>query len=258
MNFEVPTKSNKKLEKIVTLVSEDKELEGYLKSANINAMDRLMYSDHGFTHIKIVANAALKLLRILIDRGVKPSIVKDYDMKEEDAEVIVVLGAALHDIGMAVHRKDHDEMGISIAHHFLESFLDNIYEGVEKGSMISETLGTIYSHDGKAKPLTVEAGILAIADALDMAEGRARIPFEAGRVDIHSVSAMSIDEVEINEGEKDEKPVQIRIHMNNSAGIFQVDELLKKKVLDSGLQQYFNITAEIRGEEDKILKVIGF
>lgn len=260
MNIDIPLKGNKKLQKVRDRIAADPELKGYLESANVNAMKRLVYSDHGVTHIKIVANAALQILRILNNRGViKPGIVENYDFEEEDAEVSLFLAAALHDIGMAVHRKDHDIMGISIGQRLINRFLEGIYEGKEKAIMISETLGILFTHDERAEPLTPEAGILAIADALDMAEGRARIPFQAGKKDIHSVSAMAIQKVEINEGEKGEKPIQILVHMTNSAGIFQVDELLKDKVLSSGLKNHFDIVAKIEGEEEEsILKKLEF
>ncbi len=83
--------------------------------------------------------------------------------------------------------------------------------------------------------MTVEAGIVRIADALDMEEGRAKVPFQAGKVGIHSVSAFSIEEVAIQKG--DAKPVTIRITMSNSAGVFQIDELLKPRIENSGLQR---------------------
>jgi metal-dependent HD superfamily phosphatase/phosphodiesterase len=100
-------------------------------------------------------------------------------------------------------------------------------------------------------PLTIEAGTVCIADALDMKEGRARIPFTIGKVDIHAVSAMAIDDVEISSGEK---PIEIKIKMSNSAGIFQIDNLLKPKLKSSGLTEYVKISAEISGEEKKILE----
>ncbi len=88
-------------------VREDKELQTLWKCSNVMAIDRMGYTDHGPTHVKIVANSALQLLRILVKRGVKPSIVKDYKMKVEDAEVVVVLGSIFHDLGMIVTRKRH-------------------------------------------------------------------------------------------------------------------------------------------------------
>jgi len=38
--------------------------------------------------------------------------------------------------------------------------------------------------------------------------------------------------------------------MSNSAGVFQIDELLKPRILSSGLQQYFHVIAEITGEKE--------
>ncbi|MGA9387345.1 MAG: phosphohydrolase, partial [Candidatus Bathyarchaeia archaeon] len=86
----------------------------------------------------------------------------------------------------------------------------------------------------------------------DMEKGRARIPFEAGKVDIHSVSALSIEKVDIHEGDK--TPVTIKIKMSNSAGVFQIDELLKPRIENSGLRNYIHVVAEITQErETKIL-----
>jgi len=96
-----------------------------------------------------------------------------------------------------------------------------------------------------------------VADALDMEKGRARIPFQAGKVDIHSVSALSIEKVSIQEG--DEKPVTVSITMSNPAGIFQIDNLLKPRIENSGLGNYIHVVAEITGEEDrKILEKYEF
>jgi metal-dependent HD superfamily phosphatase/phosphodiesterase len=82
-----------------------------------------------------------------------------------------------------------------------------------------------------------------------MEQGRARIPFEAGKVDIHSVSALSIERVELQEGK--EKPIIIKITMSNSAGVFQIDELLKPRIENSGLQDYIHVVAEITGEKER-------
>ena len=99
---------------------------------------------------------------------------------------------------------------------------------------MSEVLHTIIAHRKNGIPYTIEAGIVRVADALDMSKGRSRIPYEAGNVNIHSVSAAAIDSVEINESS--DKIIQIVITMNNSAGIFQVDELLKSKLKGSKLE----------------------
>ena len=95
---------------------------------------------------------------------------------------------------------------------------------------------------------TVEAGIGRVADALDMAKGRSRIPFEHGRVSIHSLSAAAIDSVQIRDGEN--APISIEIAMNNSSGVYQVDELLKAKLRGSGLEPYVEVVARIDTPEE--------
>lgn len=213
------------------------------------AIDRLGYTDHGHTHVKIVANLALKLLRILVGKEVVPSVVKNYGMKNEDAEVVVVLGSIFHDLGMTVVRDQHEIYGGVLAFGFLEKYLQAIYSDEERTIICSEVLHAITSHEDPRKPLTIEASIVRIADALDMEEGRARIPFQSGRVDIHSVSALAIEKVTIQEGE--EKPVTVRITMSNSAGIFQIDELLKPRIQNSLLQKYIHVVAEITWEKER-------
>lgn len=228
-------------------VKRDVRLQTLWKCANVMAIDRLGFTDHGPTHVKIVANSALKLLRILVDNKVVPSIVKNYNMKNEDAEVVVVLGSIFHDLGMVVARDGHEMYGALLASTFIEKYLQ-IYSEEERMIIFSEVLHAVVSHEDPRKPLTVEAGIVRVADALDMEKGRARIPFQAGKVDIHSVSALSIEKVDIQEGDK--TPVTIKITMSNSAGVFQIDELLKPRIENSGLKSYIHVLAEITGEKE--------
>ena len=246
--FNIPLNNNRKLTHVMRKVKTDVKLQTYWRCANVMAIDRMGFTDHGPTHVKIVANLALRLLRILVDKKVKPSIVKDYKMKNEDAEVVVVMGAILHDLGMTVTRNDHEKYGVLIAREVIENCLEHIYSDEERAVMSSEILHAVVCHERPNNPLTIEAGIVGIADALDMEAGRARIPFQSGKIDIHAVSALSIEKVEISEEGK--KPITIKIRMSNSAGIFQIDELLKPRIENSGLQQYFHVLAEITGERE--------
>jgi metal-dependent HD superfamily phosphatase/phosphodiesterase len=247
--FNIPFRNNNKLKHIINEVKKDTKLQTLWRCANVMAIDRMGYTDHGPTHVKLVANSALKLLRILTDKKVTPSVVKHYGMKNEDAEVIVVLGSIFHDLGMTVIRDNHEMFSALLALGFIEKYLQPIYSEEDRTIICSEVLHTIVSHENPNKPLTIEAGIVRIADALDMEEGRARIPFQAGKVDIHSVSALSIEKVSIQEGDK--KPVTIRITMSNSAGVFQIDELLKPRIENSGIQNYIHVVAEITGEKER-------
>ena len=45
----------------------------------------------------------------------------------------------------------------------------------------------------------------------------------------------------------------IEIEMNNSAGLFQVDNLLKSKLRGSGLEPYLDVEATIEGDSEKRL-----
>jgi hypothetical protein len=83
-----------------------------------------------------------------------------------------------------------------------------------------------------------------------MAKGRSRIPFEAGRVSIHSLSAAAIEEVRIAHGDS---RVLIDIEMNNSAGLYQVDNLLRSKLRGSGLEEHIEVRASLEGETEKRL-----
>ncbi len=247
--FNIPFHGNQKLKHVVKKIKKDKKLQTFWKCSNIMAIERMGFNDHGPTHVKIVANLSLKLLRILTEFGVQPNIMKNYGMKSDDAEVVVVLGSIFHDLGMIVTRTDHEKYGVMLALEFIESCLTPIYTQEERAIFCSEVLHAIVSHEQPNRPLTLEAGIVSLADALDMESGRARIPFEAGKIDIHAISALSIEKVEIIEGEK--KPITIKITMSNSAGVFQIDELLKPRLESSGLREYTHVLAEITGEKER-------
>jgi metal-dependent HD superfamily phosphatase/phosphodiesterase len=247
--FNIPFKGNVKLQHVISEVKKDVKLQTLWKCSNVMAIDRMGYTDHGPTHVKIVANSALKMLRILVKRKVVPSIVRNYGMDNEDAEVVTVLGSILHDLGMTVARDGHEMYSALLALGFVEKYLQTLYSEEKRTIVGSEVLHAVVSHEEPRRPLTVEAGIVRVADALDMEKGRARIPFKAGKVDIHSVSAMSIEKVEIQEG--DTKPVVVHITMSNSAGIFQIDQLLKPRIENSGLSSYIHVVAEITGERER-------
>jgi uncharacterized protein len=258
--FNIPYRNNPKLKLVMEKIKEDKKLQMYWKCANVMAIERMGYTDHGPTHVKIVANIALKLLRILTEKKLlTPSIVENYanyGMKYEDAEVVVVLGSIFHDLGMIVQRFNHEKYSASLALEFLERCLNPAYNEEGRAIITSEVLHVIVTHEQPPeieqynKVLTKEAGIVGIADALDMEAGRARIPFNSGKVDIHAISALSIEKVDIEVTEDAPKPINIKIKMSNSAGVFQIDELLKPRIVYSGLQNFFHVVAEITGEKE--------
>ncbi|MEO8290893.1 MAG: HD domain-containing protein [Gaiellaceae bacterium] len=251
MRIKVPTRANRKLAALVDRVNADDQLKAWWHVSNINAVKRLEINDHSWVHIQIVTNIALKLLRQLTKHGVEPAMVRDYGMSSDEAEVVVVLGALLHCVGMSVHRERHEDWSLLLSEPKMAELLDGLYDDPERTVITVEVLGAITSHREDGKPLTLEGGIVRVADALDMAKGRSRIPFEHGRVSIHSLSAAAIDSVQIKDGER--APILIEIAMNNSSGVYQVDELLKAKLRGSGLEPYVEVVARIDTDAEKSL-----
>jgi metal-dependent HD superfamily phosphatase/phosphodiesterase len=251
MRIRVPDRGHQKLRRVIERVIDDDQLKGWWHVANVNAVVRMEINDHSWVHIQIVTNIALKLLRQLTKHGIEPAVVTDYGMEREDAEVVVVLTALTHCVGMSVHRHGHEDFSLFLAEPKLRELLAGIYEEPDLTVVVSEVLQGIISHRADGEPLTLEAGILRVADALDMEQGRSRIPFERGHVGIHSLSAAAIEDVAIGDGE--DKPIRIEITMNNSAGIYQVDGLLKAKLRGSGLEPYVEVLAHIDTEAEKRL-----
>lgn len=252
----VPDRHSPKLHRLMELVNADDELYALWIAANVTAMERLGMTDHGPVHVKIVMNIAVRILRLLVERGVEASIVRNYGLAPEDAEVVVALAAMLHDLGMSIQRTDHEDFSLFIAEGKLREFLPHLYDVPTAAIVRSEVLHAIIAHRAGGRPLTLEAGIVRIADALDMAKGRSRIPFEQGSMSIHSVSAAAIEAVTIEPGE--EKPVRLSIAMSNSAGVFQLDQLFREKLAGSGLEPYVELEARLAGETEKRLLGASF
>ncbi|MFH2111636.1 MAG: HD domain-containing protein [Candidatus Bathyarchaeota archaeon] len=242
--------SDPKISRVYSLLENDVEVQSLLRMANVMAVQRLSYNDHGPTHARITAGSALEIFD-LITRAVEPSSVAQSGLSYEDARAAVLCGAYLHDVGNAVHRVGHEAISVYLAAPILDRLLPSLYSE-DPGLMYrvkSETLHTIYASDDKVPCLSVEAGIVTVADGTDMAEGRSREPFKGGKNDIHSVSALAIKRVELVRG--DLKPVGIRVHMENPAGIFQIEQVIGRKLASSGLRDLIEVSALMNGEEIK-------
>lgn len=250
VTISVPVGKNQILATALEKINASEEIYALWEMTNTNAMKRMGYSDHGPVHFRIVANGSLRIHRILVNHGVEMGAVKDYDLTNDHSELITVLGSIFHDLGMSINREGHEEFSLIVADRILNQILDFLPTR-ERVIVAGETQHAIINHRDDGRPTTAEAAIVRIADALDMSEGRSRLPFEQGEVNIHSLSAYAIDKVEIAEGK--EAPVLIDIYMNNSAGLFQVDELLKEKIKGSGLEKYFIVKAYVTAATEKKL-----
>ncbi len=250
VEIRLPSRHNPILQTVIERVNTDEELYALWTIMNVNAVDRLGMTDHGPVHFQIVSNIALKMLRQLMECGVVPGVVKDLGFTPEDAEVVVVLASLLHDLGMSIQRSDHEQFSLFVALPKIDQLLEGLYSPAKRVMIRSEVLHSIISHRADGRPMTIEAGIVRVADALDMTSGRSRIPFESGCTSIHSISAAAIEKIEILSGEK---PILIKVSLSNSAGIFQLDELLKKKLRGSGLEGYVEVEASVESGIEKNL-----
>jgi metal-dependent HD superfamily phosphatase/phosphodiesterase len=250
VRFNVPTRGNRRLERFVDGTAADPQVRAWWHLQQVGS-ERLGMSDHSWVHIQIVANIALRMLRLAYRSGIEPAMVTDHGMSDNDAEVVVAAGAMLHDTGMSIHRVDHEAFSLFLAEPKLRQLLDGIYEEPERTVVVSEALHCIIGHRRRGEPYTLEAGVVRVADALDMAQGRSRLPVERGDIGIHSISAAAIDDVKIERGA--DRPIRVEIQMNNSAGIFQVDDLLATKIRGTPLEGHIEVIASVEGETEKRL-----
>src|ERR1700754_5040198 len=115
MRIRVPVRANKKLRTVIDRVNKDDQLKGWWHVANVNAVARMEINDHSWVHIQIVTNIALKLLRQLTKHGVEPGLVRVFGLEQDDAEVVVVLAALFHCVGMSIHRHGHEDFSLFLS-----------------------------------------------------------------------------------------------------------------------------------------------
>lgn len=221
--------------KVVEELEVDEEVRALLEMSNVNAVKRLGYNDHGIVHAKIVAGASMELLHLLMARGVQLSSIAHGTAKSvEEVKLILLLASYLHDIGNSVHRELHEAVGSVLAKDIVDRILVKFLpQSLRQRVLVrQEVLSAIYSTAMNVRALTVEASIVKLADGLDMSEGRARLPYKMGKVDMHSLSALNVKRVELAPG--DGVPVVVSVYMNDMAGFFQVERVLLPK-LEGGL-----------------------
>lgn len=246
-----------KAEKMWELLQHDLEVRACWRMANFITIRKLGMNDHGETHAKVATAAALTMLDLLRDADIKPDLVAS-GLGDMDDAVLVVLAATLcHDFGNQIHREAHSDTSIVLALPILDRLLAHIYDDLVHRTIVrSFILSGINSHLGEPRPLTIESALVCIGDSTDMTKGRGRAAFESGSITIHSVSALSIEQVTIRKGEI--KPIELWIEMSNSAGIFQVQEILAPRVRSGPLAEYVDVIAVTRSgkEESRIVEGI--
>src|SRR3989344_5524914 len=243
------TKPYKKLSSALKILESDNYISGILVQANKVAIMRMGYNDHGPVHARIVGYNALKILELL---NIEPTVVSEEIGDKEDSMIAILIGSFFHDCGISLVREGHELIGTVIGRDPVNWVLRKIYKDDFKvARMASIILECILCHMGTYKATSWEAKIVETADGTDVSKGRARVPFHIAKPDIHKFSALAIEKVDIVKGEK--KPVRFDVYMDNPAGVFQTEEIMKKKAVDAEMENYIEIVAKIKDKKPLII-----
>lgn len=241
-----------RVRRVFDMLEGDLEVQTYLKMSNEMVVKRMNYNDHGPVHARIAAGSSLEILDLFTE-AVEPTTVANGICDLEGAKIVTMVGSYLHDIGNSVHRVDHIMHSCYLAAPILERIYSAVYQDSELVLKLKcETLHAIYAHEDPVQALSIEAGAAKVADGTDMAEGRARIPYRGGKIDMHSLSATAIKRVDIERGR--EKPVSVKIYMDNPAGVFQIEGVIGRKLETSGVADLVELVAIENGRE---IKTVG-
>jgi len=230
--------SGSRTAQVVQVLESDLEIQTLWYMANRTSR-RAAVNDHGPIHVRTSMHHGDTLLRLLMEAGIQPNCVVDHGMTADDARAVVLLGVALHDVGMSIHRDRHELLSVPIALDWLRRKLPPIYVEPQLTVVISEVVHAVLAHNVNERTLTLEAGIVKVADALDMTKGRSRKAISAGKIDIHSISAAAVEAVRVTRGSN--KPIRVEVDINNPAAIFHLNEVFAQKLAHSSIQPYIEV-----------------
>jgi metal-dependent HD superfamily phosphatase/phosphodiesterase len=230
--------STSRTAQIVQVLETDIEIQTLWYMANRTSR-RAAVNDHGPVHVRTAMHHGDTLLRLLMEAGVQPNCITDHAMTEDDARVVVLLGLALHDVGMSIHRDRHELLSVPIALDWLRRKLPSSYAEPQLTVIISEVVHAVLAHNVKERCLTLEAGIVKVADALDMTKGRSRKAISAGKIDIHSISAAAVEAVRVTRGVN--RPIRVEVDINNPAAVFHLNEVFGQKLAQSSIREFVEV-----------------
>ncbi len=237
------------------IMLEDPEVKCLQDYSNTVSIKRLGFNDHGPVHMRKVLLNAIAMCDLLAKAGVPLTLEREGVATPDDSRAAIAAAALVHDVGMSVGRERREFVGALLALGILDRVLGRVYgDDLERRLVVRSTaIEGIVGHMGTQKIHSLEAGLILVADGLDMEKGRARIPLmintESRVGDIHKHSAAAIERVRIARGA--EKPIKITVEMSSSVGIFQIEEVLFVKIDASPAKPYLELYAAIEGAEVK-------
>ncbi len=223
---------------VVQILESDIEVQTLWYMANRTSR-RAAVNDHGPVHVRTSMHHADTLLRLLVEAGIQPNCVTDHAMAVDDARAVVLLGIGLHDVGMSIHRDRHELLSVPIALDWLRRKLPHVYAEPQLTVIVSEVVHAVLAHNVNERCLTLEAGIVKVADALDMTKGRSRKAITAGKIDIHSISAAAVEAVRVVRGIN--RPIRVEVDITNPAAVFHLNEVFGQKLAKSSIEEYVEV-----------------
>ena len=88
--------------RIVDSLINDEEIQAIQDYANVVAIKRLGYNDHGPVHMRQTCYNAVKMLKILFESGIKTSLETEGAGTISDSFCAVLLASFMHDFGMTL------------------------------------------------------------------------------------------------------------------------------------------------------------
>jgi len=241
--------------RVVELLCADPELRSLQEYANTVSITRLNFNDHGPVHMRTVAVNAMRLFDLLEAADVPFNLEREKAGDREMSRIAVLCAALMHDIGMSVGREDHEHAALLFAVPILDRILAALYPGDMPKRVVVRSLAVegIVGHMAHQRVHSLEAGVVLVADGLDMKKGRSRIPMliiPGAKVgDIHQYSSASIENVRIEKGE--ERPIRIFVTMSESVGFFQIEAVLFTKIEASSVKPYIELYAAVEDGEPR-------
>ncbi len=141
------------LEVNIEIIRNDPEIIDLVETSNRN-LEKVGYTDHGFSHTEVVASRARELL---LQLGREPRV----------AELCAIAGL-IHDIGNTINRRHHAMHGALLAKPILLRLGMPMHE-------VHEVIAAIGNHhEGEGDPVSDITAGLILADKSDVRESRVR------------------------------------------------------------------------------------
>ena len=147
----------------------------------------------------------------------EPAMVTDHGMRDRDAEVVVAGGrAAARRRHVDPPRRPRGLQPLPRRAQAARAARRRLQGAAERTVVIAESLHAIIGHRRRGEPYTVEAGVVRVADALDMAQGARGC--RSRRARWGSTRSPPRRSTRSRSRPARSAPVRIEIEMNNSAG----------------------------------------